>query len=300
MDDDTSLAVADDEYDPNRSDEYVQSDRPYSATLTPKQVARIQKFEEWMNDLNQGRSREVSALTLQVKAVYLMWVNRVWRDKTLRASGLVSYTTLDGFIEELRHIGVGFVGTSKFGRTKFMEIVRNVDICLGMSWSLEKASKYAVEHPGDIEKLVEAGAAKLEIGQTETKAGHKRASYRLTLTPKGEDRLLKGGLVESLPEYMDTLANMPTGSESLATIRVDADVPSIYCSELLMYKSTTPLFEESTATRLAGEATITDSNGMTKHTFMMVFPNDFPPNVLESIARNVRAQFRLNGGYDGE
>lgn len=300
MDDETSLAIADDEYDPNRSDEYTQSDRPYSAALTPKQVAKIQKFEEWMNDLNQGRSREVLALTLQVKAVYLMWVNRVWRDKTLRASGLVSYTTLDGFIEELRHLGVGFVGTSKFGRTKFMGIVRNVDVCLKMGWSLEKSSQYAVEHPNDIEKLVEAGAAKLEIGTETTKAGHKRASYSLSLTPKGEVQLLKGGLVESLPEYMDTLANMPTSSESLATIRVDADVPSIYCSELLIYKSTTPLFDEATATRLAGEATITDSNGMTKYMFTMTFAGDTPENVLEAIARSVRAQFRLNGVYDGE
>jgi len=274
-------------------DEYVKSPMPYQETLNAKMTKHILRFQELKQKIIEGRARQINGMVDQAAAAYV-----IWKSKLYRKLGTQSYRRMEDFLIELQHekvdvsFGTSIKAQSGMGRARFFELVKHIDVMLKEPYkmSIEEAASYAIVHPGDIPLLIESGAATIEVKKVR---GQK--DYTLEFTDKGKDKLLGDGMKEPR-EYMRDLSEMPSSSDSRATIHHDAGTVSVWCPELVIYRATTPLFDYSQATVLAGQAQLVEpDNGSTNYLFELRFPSGTPNTVVEWGARRMRQEFRLNG-----
>lgn len=274
----------DDEQD-RAVEDYAEPQAPYLNSKDDLAVKRSHAYTEASEKIDRGVAKVGNGTLDQLDGFFNIWKYNLWNTQGFR--------NLDAWLDDyLVFHRVTVIDTrSGIGRTTFFQMMKAVAKSLAVGMEYREALRIGLNH-GALEEMENSGAVRFEV--ISGHGGKKTREYLPVVTPVGEEKLLKDGLV-SLKQYMDSLSSM-TGREAVTTVRHDVGREYTYCSLLKEYRSDTPLFDESRARTFAMEFRHVDpANGETPYQAKLIIPDDIPDNVVHDILKKWKYNYEQGG-----
>lgn len=268
--------LIEDEEQDRSAESYATPQAPYADVLDDKALRRLRAYREATELVDRGVEKAGQGALDQVNGLYKIWKHNLWK-----AEGRFNSQN-DWLDDYLIYHRVTVVDTKQgIGRTTFFLIMKAVSKGLALGLEYEDALRLGLNH-GAVEELEKSGAVSF------TPINRRNGGYVPVITPAGEQKLLKGGLITP-PQYFTTIANA-SGKDAMAIVRTDIGRKYTYCAFLQQYRGGTPLFNEDNAKVFAAEFRHVDpDNGETPYQCKVVFPDDVPDSIIKEILRKWKA-----------
>ena len=277
--------ILDEELDYTTED-YAQPDAPYIDVLDEKDLKRVQMWKECVELVRRGVTKTIDGDYDQLEGLFNIWKYQLWRYSD---QGYKSQRVWED--EFFSHERVSVIADRNLNKTSFNNMMQA--IAKGLSAGLEFKDALALGPKYlALEEAENSGA----IVFTQARSGHKKKpDYVMSVTPIGEEKLLKGGLI-SPTQYLTSLSTM-TPKDATKTVRHDVGRKYAYCSLIQEYAGGTPFIDESECRIFALEFRDVDpETGETPYAGKLVIPKDMPKKSVVEVLKKL--WWKFDGGVD--